>query len=208
MKELHKQFDVLQQKYGAKELNAIYGGGCENQPKFCFVFMNPTGTNVASNKGWEGIRYPWLGTKNIWKLLSEIGVITNDINAEIQSKKSQEWTPEFCEKVYNEVTNSQVYITNLAKCTQLDARHLEDKVYIEYLKLFQQEIEKINPKTIILFGNQVSSIVLNENIKVGEERKKERKYGNAKAFAVFYPVGNGRFNMPKAVEDLKWIMQN
>ena len=37
----------------------------------------------------------------------------------------------------------------------------------------ENKIEIINPKVIILFGNQVSSIVLNEKISVSQCRKKE-----------------------------------
>lgn len=38
------------------------------------------------------------------------------------------------------------YVTNLAKCTQLDARPLPDSVYKEYLALLYQEIDLIRPK--------------------------------------------------------------
>ena len=37
----------------------------------------------------------------------------------------------------------------------------------------ENKIEIINPKVIILFGNQVSSIGLNEKISVSQCRKKE-----------------------------------
>ncbi len=58
------------------------------------------------------------------------------------------------------------FITNLGKCTQVDARGLSDNVYKEYLKLLEKEIEIVNPKVTILFGNQVSSIVLDRKISV------------------------------------------
>lgn len=62
---LHKEFDTLQQIYGAKELNSIYGAGYIDHPNIMFVFMNPTGRNVASSKDWKGMKAQWLGTKNI-----------------------------------------------------------------------------------------------------------------------------------------------
>ena len=74
-----------------------------------------------------------------------------------------------------------------------------------YLKLFKKEIDIVNPKRIILFGNQVSSIVLNEKIKVSEVRKKKFIKDNHEYYSVFYPVGNGIFNMDKAVEDILYI---
>lgn len=43
IEDLKKDYDKLQVKYGAKELDSIYNGGCEENPDICFVFMNPTG---------------------------------------------------------------------------------------------------------------------------------------------------------------------
>ena len=43
IEDLRKDYDELQVKYGAKGLDSIYNGGCENNPDICFVFMNPTG---------------------------------------------------------------------------------------------------------------------------------------------------------------------
>lgn len=72
-----------------------------------------------------------------------------------------------------------------------------------------KEIEIVNPKKIVLFGNQVSSIVLNKKISVSEYRKTsvDLTIGNHSyhCFPVYYPVGNGFFNAPKAIEDLKFI---
>lgn len=80
------------------------------------------------------------------------------------------------------------------------------------LKDLEKEIEIINPKVIILFGNQVSSIVLNEKISVSQTRKTEFiRNINGKDyhfFPVFYPVGNGRFNIDKSIEDILWIKEN
>ena len=42
LSNLTKEYDKLQQKYGAKELDSIYNGGCDKNPDICFVFMNPT----------------------------------------------------------------------------------------------------------------------------------------------------------------------
>ena len=123
--------------------------------------------------------------------------------------KGKEWTVEFADQVYKMIEDRKIYVTNLAKCTQLDARYLDDSIYKKYLKLFMKEMEIVNPKVIVLFGNQVSSIVLGENISVSQVRKKEfllnKKF---KSYAVYYPVGNGIFNMDKAVEDILWIKKN
>ena len=203
------EYDKLQKKYGAIELDSIYSGGCDKNPDICFVFMNPTKRNIASSKTWKGLKSPWIGTKNIWDLFYQLKLLDENVYKKITKIKGKEWTENFANEVYEEVKKHKYFITNLGKCTQLDARPLPDSVYKEYLHLLEKEIEIINPKVIILFGNQVSSIVLNEKISVSQCRKKQflktingKQY---KCYAVFYPVGNGRFNIDKSIEDILYI---
>lgn len=94
---------------------------------------------------------------------------------------------------------------------------LELKIFESYLikwilDLLFEKIDIIKPKVIVTFGNQVSSIILNEKISVSENRKishnlkiKEDTY---KVFPVYYPVGNGIFNIDKSIENIKWIIKN
>ena len=212
LKDLNKEYDKLQLKYGDKSLDSIYNGGCTNNPDICFVFMNPTGRNIASSKSWHGLKSPWIGTKNIWDLFAALDLIDKDIYSQIKSIKGKEWTPAFAETVYENVIKHKYFITNLGKCTQIDARPLPDSVYKKYLHLLEKEISIINPKVIILFGNQVSSIVLNEKISVSQSRKQEYiktiDEKDYKCYAVYYPIGNGRFNIDKSIEDIRWIMTN
>ena len=212
LKDLEKEYDELQLKFGDTELNAIYNGGCDNNPDICFVFMNPTKKNLASFKTWNGIRAPWLGTKNIWDLFYKVNLLDIDIYNNIKAIKGSEWTEEFAEAVYDNVKKHKYFVTNLGKCTQIDARPLPDSVYLHYLKLLEEEIKIINPKVVILFGNQVSSIVLNQPISVSQVRKQAfikdidgKKY---KFYSIYYPVGNGRFNIDKSIEDINWIIEN
>ena len=212
LEDLKVEYDKLQKKYGAKDLDSIYNGGCIENPDICFVFMNPTGRNIASSKEWKGIKSPWIGTKNIWDLFYELDLLDKLIYKKIKTIKGSEWTEEFAKEVYDDVKKHRYFITNLGKCTQVDARPLPDSVYKEYLKLLKKEIEIINPKVVILFGNQVSSIVLNKKISVSQCRKqiftdkiKDKEY---KFYSVYYPVGNGRFNISKSIEDINWIIEN
>lgn len=211
LEELNKKYDRLQLKYGSKELDSIYNGGCTESPDICFVFMNPTSRNIASLKTWKGRKSPWIGTKNIWTLFYNIGLLDEEIFNQIKSKKAIDWTYEFADEVYECVSKHKYFITNLGKCTQVDARPLKDEVYLEYLKLLYKEFEIINPKVIVLFGNQVSSIVLGNKISVSECRRKlfskKIKGKEYKFYSVYYPVGNGSFNAPKAIEDLKYIIE-
>ena len=209
--DLNIEYDKLQQEYGAKELASIYNGGCTNNPEICFVFMNPTGKNIASDPNWKGRRSPWIGTKNIWKLFFKIGLLNQKIYEEIQKRKPQEWDEKFADLVYKDVEKHKYFITNLGKCTQVDARVLPDSVYCRYLNLLCKEIEIINPKIIITFGNQVSSIILNRNISVSQCRKQCFPINiagkNYSVYSVYYPIGNGMMNIDKAIEDLNYIIR-
>lgn len=212
LEDLKIEYDKLQLKYGDKELDSIYSGGCSNNPDICFVFMNPTSRNIASSKSWKGLKSPWIGTKNIWSLFFRLNLLDKAIYERIRSIKGKEWTEDFSSEVYDNVCKYRYFITNLGKCTQIDARPLPDSVYKKYLHLFEKEIEIINPKVIVLFGNQVSSLVLNDKISVSQCRKKlfnldinGKKY---KCYSVFYPVGNGRFNIDKSIEDISYIIKS
>lgn len=209
LEELVKKYDKMQKKYGDPKLDSINFGGCLENPDVCFVFMNPTARNVTSQKTWKGIKSPWVGTKNVWTLFNKLGLIDNEIYTRIRSIKGSDWTYEFAEEVYGQVAKNKFYITNLAKCTQVDARPLPDSVYKDYLNLFLKEMEIVNPKVIILFGNQVSSVVLGEKISVSQVRKKEFLLKNKfKCYSVFYPVGNGSFNVDKSIEDILYIIDS
>ena len=202
----------MQKKYGSKDLDSIYNGGFVDNPDICFVFMNPTLKNVASLKTWEGRKSPWLGTKNIWKLFYEVGLFDEDLYKEILNKKAKDWDYSFADKVYKEVESNKYFITNLGKCTQIDARPLNNSTLSKYKKLLFKEIDIIKPKVIITFGNQVSSIVLDEKISVSISRKQsfDLKINKEvyKVFPVYYPVGNGIFNIDKSIDDIKWIIDN
>lgn len=211
MKNLIKQYDKLQNTYGSKDLNSVYGCGEDNNPRVALVFMNPTKRNIATDKSWKGLRAQWLGTKQIWEFLAKCELFSFRINEEIKSKKPKDWTPEFCECVYNEVKKQGLWITNLAKCTQDDARPLPDSVFLKYKDLLKDELNLVNPQKIFFFGNQVSSIMLDQVISVSTTRQKkfllEINGKEFESYALFYPVGNGRFNQHKAIEDIKEILK-
>jgi uracil-DNA glycosylase len=210
IEELKANFDILQKRFGDPKLSSIYGAGCLQEPDTCFVFMNPTGKNVAADPKWQGLRAPWIGTKNVWKLFAKLNLISQDLFQSIQTMHATEWTPDFAQRVYQSLADRRLYITNLSKSTQTDARALPSRIFREYLPGFHQEISIIKPKRIIAFGNQVSSIILDEDIKVSEVRKKafplRINQTSSSVYPTYYPVGQGMRNIDKAVEDIQWII--
>lgn len=206
-----KEVDKLQKIYGDSRLHAVYGAGCIKSPKVLLLFMNPTATNVSACLKWKGLVAPWLGTKNIWKLLSSCNLLDNDIYMAIKNGKTDIWTDDFAVNVYSDIKKHSVYITNLAKCTQIDARKLKDDVFKEYLLNTLEEIYEIQPNKIISFGNQVSSILLNKKVSVSNYVKQENeiliiKDRKFKVYPCYYPVGQGMRNMDKAVGRIKEVL--
>ena len=76
IEKLHSAFDELQCRFGHPSLQSIYGAGCIKKPKVMFVFMNPTGKNISSRAYWNGLRAPWLGTKTVWQIFFDLGLIS------------------------------------------------------------------------------------------------------------------------------------
>ncbi|MEI6352510.1 MAG: uracil-DNA glycosylase family protein [Candidatus Nomurabacteria bacterium] len=209
--EIFEELNKLHKIYGDKNLDSIYGCGKINKPKLCLVFMNPTARNVAANKSWKGLKAPWIGTKNVWNMFFQLGLINEKLIQEINDKKPSDWDYDFSEKVYKEIIKNNIYITNLSKATQLDARPLPDEVFQQYLNIFKREIDIVKPKVIITFGNQVSSVLLGMDIRVSEHRKKfeELEINNKKykVYPVYYPVGQGMRNIKLAKEDINFILK-
>lgn len=210
IKDLNAEYDRLQLIYGSKRLNSIYGGGCENNPQYCFIFMNPTKKNIASLKEWQGRRVPFIGMKSIWPLFYKISLLDKDIMTNIIDNHPSFWDEDLAEAIYNNVEKHKCFLTNLAKCTQTDAKKIPDYIYKKYLKLLYQEIDIIKPKVIITFGSQVSTVFLGKKIEIANSRKKYYpKVINGvsyKVYPVYYPIGNGIRNINKAISDLKHIL--
>lgn len=204
---LHREFDQLQRLYGDRQLYSIYGAGRILKPKYCFVFMNPTSKNVSAKKEWNGLRAPWIGTKNVWSLFYELGLLEVSLYKRISEIKASDWTPGFAVEVYENLAVNSVYVTNLAKCTQVDASPLPNTVFRAYLPLFQKEIALVKPTHIIAFGNQVSSIILQKKISVSEylDGRSERFDRIFPTHPIYYPVGQGRRNQPLAVRRIKQL---
>lgn len=210
LESLFNDFDNLQKELGDPKLKSVYGAGNIFNPDFYFIFMNPTGRNISAFPSWNGIRAPWLGTKLVWKIFYQIGKLSEELFIKTQKFKPVQWSESFAESLYEELSNNSIYITNLAKCTQVDARPLPNTVFKKYLDLALNEIKTISPKKVITFGNQVSSILLNKKVSVSSygESDSENIIINQKEYSVYplyYPVGQGQRNMPLTIARLSSI---
>lgn len=210
---LFEKFDALHKVYGDSNLTSIYGAGEIESPTICLIFMNPTAKNIASTPKWQGLKAPWLGTKNVWRLLCKLGLFNNtELIHQIDMLRPEEWTEDFANQVYRQVASESLYITNIAKCTQSDAKHLPDSIYKEYLPLMVEELSLIKPKVILSLGNQVSSVLLQKPISVSKYTNDEYEYLNLydtiplKVYPSYYPVGQGMRNMSKAIQRINKVL--
>ena len=205
---LHGEIDALQLMHGDLSLCAIYGAGCVDGPRAMLVFMNPTARNVSAAREWQGLRAPWLGTRDVWGMLAELGMLPHALYEEIRVMQPADWTADFADRVYAELARQGIFVTNLAKCTQPDARPLGNAVYREYLEVMKSEIALVRPQRIIAFGNQVSSVLLGRPVSVsayaGERSEPLLVDGEEfRVYPTWYPVGQGRRNMPLAVTRIR-----
>lgn len=210
---LHKSFDKLQLIHGAQKLKAIYGAGCVKNPQIMFVFMNPTARNISADINWGGLRAPWLGTKNVWSIFYKLNLLSENFYKKTQEMKPEQWEEGFAGALYTELKSKKVFVTNLAKCTQVDARPLKNAVFKDYLDLLFKEIEIIKPQNIVSFGNQVSSILLSKAISVSDYSGTKNETlrinsGVFKVYPTYYPVGQGRRNMPIAIKRIKNVLRS
>ena len=79
----------------------------------------------------------------------------NQRNGILVEKKKEEIT-EAIKRMKEEIEKNKLFITNLGKCTQIDARPLPDEVLKKYLDLLFKEINIIKPKIIITTGTHTA----------------------------------------------------
>ncbi|MCA9375331.1 hypothetical protein KC622_03305 [Candidatus Dojkabacteria bacterium] len=211
LEQLFPKFNQLQKEYGDSEFLPIYGAGKVSSPDVMLIFMNPTGRNIASLQGWKGLRAPWIGTKQVWKLVNKLSIISNEQLNQIISAKADEWTENFAKEVYESVSMNNCYITNFAKCTMSDARSLPNSIFLQYKNLLLEEIYLVKPNMIVSFGNQVSSLLLSKTLSVSNYVNDEFEELvvdgiSYKIYPTYYPVGQGQRNMPLAEKRLLRIL--
>ena len=71
--------DINKQHFPENDLRPIVGNGKTSCPKVMFVFINPTHVNLSSDKNWQGPRFPFIGTKPIWRIFQRAGMFDDQL---------------------------------------------------------------------------------------------------------------------------------
>ena len=214
LEELWAVVDDLNHKHFPKNsLKPILGNGKIFRPKVMFVFINPTHANISSDQNWQGPRFPFIGTKPVWRIFHKAGMFDDELIERINHLKS--WSLEFTDEVLNFLKSKSFYFTNIVKWTGSDATLPNSEKIKLFLPILEREIEIVQPQYIVTFGLIPFENMTNQKIKLRDyysevmESKKLRffdmEYGGFKTKIVpcYFPVGRG--DPKKAVEILKLI---
>ena len=125
------------------------GGGRMYEPRFMFVFINPTKSNISSDLAWAGPRFPFVGTKPVWRIFHRAGLLTGKLAHAIQRRVL--WDLKFTQDVLEELDTRSCYFTNIVKVAGADAALPTSAMIRLFLPLLAREIEIIKPKYVVTF---------------------------------------------------------
>lgn len=205
--------DLNDKHFPDNGLKPILGNGKEFRPKLMFVFINPTHANISSGQDWKGPRFPFIGTKPLWRILHQAGMFDDELMEEINNSKN--WSLEFTNTVLNFLKSKSFYFTNIVKWTGSDATLPNSEKIKLFLPILEREIEIVQPQYIVTLGLIPFENLTKHKIRLIDyysEILKNRKFrffdikcGNFKTKVIpcYFPVGRG--DPKKAVEILKLV---
>lgn len=214
LQQLYTTFDACKRcKTQKNPLKHILGGGKTKNPRFLFLFINPTHKNISSYSNYEGSRrYPFIGVRHFYKLLSSAGFVDKIIIGNIYNNG---WKTEDEKRIENSLIKNDVYLTNLVKCTQPHPENPTKDIIIQDLPLLYKEIDIVKPTYIVTFGKLTYQTLTNQDIRLKDKLEEVKKgtYQPDKSLNIinetypilpcYFPVGRG--NPPKALQILSYI---
>ncbi|MFH1210695.1 MAG: uracil-DNA glycosylase family protein [archaeon] len=205
--------DLNKKHFPGNDLMPVLGGGMVTNPKVMFVFINPTHLNISSGRGWDGPRFPFIGTKPVWRVFHRAGMFDDRLIDRINASKS--WSLEFTGDVLDFLKSKSFYLTNVVKWTGHDSTLPDSKKIKLFLPVLEKEIEIVQPKYIVTFGLIPFENIAKQKIKLDDyysgvmKNQKlsffEVQFGDFKTKVIpcYFPVGRG--NPKRAVEILKLV---
>jgi len=182
------------------------GGGKFKNPRFFFLFINPTHRNLSTHRTYKGERrYPFIGVRHLYKSLAEAGFVDKKL---VQKIYRCGWQLEDEHRIEKSLRDNGVYISNFVKCAQPNPVNPTKNVMRENLPLLAKELSIVNPRYIVTFGLLPLGMLTNNSYKLRDilvtaEKKTyksvlsvpldNRQY---KILPCYYPLGHG--NPPKA----------
>ena len=214
--EIYKEFDNCERcRKDNNLLLHILGGGRFQNPQFLFLFINPTHLNLSSHRDYKGKRrYPFIGVRYFYRLLSEAGFLDKKIINDIYRRG---WQIDDESRIEQSLINNSVYMTNLVKCTKYDPESPSKNIIKQDFPLLQKEINIVLPRYIVAFGKLPLRMITGKDIRLKDclERTRNNSYQPIKSinvlgkiykvFPCYFPVGRG--NRRGALEILSYIRE-
>lgn len=216
LKGLWRHVDLIdKENFPNSGLAPIYGGGREKNPDLMFVFINPTSRNISSDPSWAGPRFPFIGTKHVWRVFHKAGLFDDNLMSYIES--NPRWSVRFANEVRDFLDSNSIYISNVVKSTGADAALPNSAKIALFLPSLMREIELVKPKRIIAMGLIPFERLTNQRIKLSDYHTcalKDKSLGgyplsfqgnlglpSPTVIPCYFPVGRG--NPKRAVEILR-----
>jgi len=217
LEKIYRKFDNCRRcKQENNPCLHVLGGGKFKNPRFLFLFINPTHLNISSHKDYKGNRrYPFIGVRYFYRLLSKAGFVRKDVVEDIYENG---WQIEHEYKIEDSLVANGVYLTNLIKCTQLHPKSPAKDIIQEDLPLLKEEINIVSPKYIVTFGKLPFKFMTNQEIRLKDclDGLRKSRYKSFKSINIlgktyevlpcYFPVGRG--NPKAALEILRYIKRN
>lgn len=201
------------QHFPKNKLKPILGNGKIFRPKVMFTFINPTAKNISSNPKWNGPRFPFIGTKHVWRIFHKAGLFDDILMEKIN--ETSNWSLKFTNEVLEFLRKKSFYFTNIVKWTGHDAALPDSKKIRLFLPILRREIELVQSEYVVTFGlvpfekltgNKIklidyySDVMKNNKLKFYEVEINSAK---TKVIPCYFPVGRG--DPKKAIEILKLV---
>jgi len=205
--------EINRTKFYGNDLMPILGGGETFRPKIMFVFINPTHANSSSDKNWKGPRFPFIGTRAVWRVFHKAGMFDDRLMRIIEDSKS--WSVDFTHEVLDFLKSRSYYITNIVKWTGHDATLPDHEKISLFLPILEKEIELVKPEYVITFGLIPFENITDQKIKLAEYHHEvmqtnrlkffEKQFGTHKTKVIpcYFPVGRGN---PKGAIDILGVI--
>lgn len=131
-------------------LRPVPGGGADRRPDHMFVFINPTVRNASSAADWAHARYPFVGTKPLWRILYRAGWLPPELMAAVEDAKI--WDGALTKRMHDWLAGRSLYMTNLVKRSGHDAALPNAELVRLFRPYLLEEIRLVRPRRIVTFG--------------------------------------------------------
>ena len=214
-----RKFDECQTCQRNKNpLQHILGVGKTQRPKLALVLINPTYRNLSSKPTWRSYRFPFIGVRHFWKVLSKADIVSENLLREIYENI---WSKEVLKKIIKELEAKGVYLTNLIKCAANNPAYPAKDLIHNQMTLFIEEMNAVRPQRIITFGLLPFEVLTGRSIRLSDyfsrliegERGRDEAFDpslplnfETKIYPCYFPAGRG--NPKRATEMLRYYLKN